>query len=212
MEHRFPWRWSLADLSRARAGRPYRVHSFLPAAGGRRWATRGRSLRVLLCEIDAEIFRVCAPEPAPEMGYVMDVREFAALAHYPEALGASRCWTAGPVLDVQYGGRQGEGVGRRAVRRGQEEAAPGRPFFAFLDVAERLRRRSWWPRTWRASSWGRRGLRLQDRARMRGLDYPTQLFVLDAWRMGVRRRGAAVSWSRTAWGGRPSAWSSTSAP
>ena len=133
MEHRFPWRWSLADLPEPEQDAPT-VFSCFSCGGGSSMGYKRAGFRVLgCCEIDPEIFRVYDANLQPDMGYVMDVREFAALGSYPEAL---RC----------------------------------------LDV----------------------------------LDGSPPCSTRRAW--ACRRRGAGRSSSRTAWGGLPCAWGSTSAP
>lgn len=204
MEHRFPWRWSLADLPEPEQDAPT-VFSCFSCGGGSSMGYKRAGFRVLgCCEIDPEIFRVYDANLRPEMGYVMDVREFAALAHYPEALrgldvldGSPPCSTFSMAGDRE----KAWGVEKRFAE-GQKKQRLDDLFFAFLDVAERLRPKVVVAENVEGIVMGKaRGYVSEIAARMKGLGYAPQLFVLDASRMGVpqeRRRAFFVA-NRMGW-------------
>lgn len=187
-EHRFPWKWRLADLEPPQAGAPT-VFSTFACGGGSSMGYKLAGYDVVgNCEIDPRIADVYKANLHPRRSYVMDLRDFNRIGDLPEELFALDVLDGSPPCSTfsTSGDREKAWGKEKRFAEGQALQTLDDLFFVFLDTVEKLR-----PKVVVAENvtgllkGNARGYVNEILKRFRGLGYDVQLFQLDASLMGV---------------------------
>ena len=188
--HRFPWKWWLKDLDAVQKnGRT--VFSCFSCGGGSSMGYKLAGYTVVgNCEIDPRMAKVYAANLHPKYPYTMDVRDFLKIsnADLPAELLELDVLDGSPPCSVfsTAGEREDAWSKEKVFKEGQAAQRLDDLFFYFIQIAEKLR-----PKVVIAENVA--GL-LKGNAKgyvneiFKAFDaagYKTQLFLLDAARMGV---------------------------
>lgn len=139
-DHRFPWKWNLADLKDVpQNGKT--VFSCFSCGGG---SSMGYKLAgyymVGCCEIDPRMMEIYKKNLHPEHAYCMDVRDFLKVEDLPGDLYHLDILDGSPPCSVfSMAGKREEGWNKEKVfREGQAEQKLDDLFFHFIAIAKRL--------------------------------------------------------------------------
>lgn len=196
-EHRFTWKWKLADLAKARSN-GLKVFSCFACGGGSSMGYKLAGYDVLgNCELDPKIAAVYKANLHPKYCFVMDVREFLTLPDekIPDELfnldildGSPPCSTFSTA-----GLREKAWNKEKQFAEGQKMQRLDDLFFVFIGIAKRLK-----PKIVIAENVS--GL-IKGNAKgyvneiIKGFadaGYDTQIFLLDASKMGVPQKRQRV--------------------
>lgn len=185
-DHRFPWRWNLADLPAPTRGN---VFSCFSCGGGSSMGYKLAGFNVVgCCEIDPAMMAVYKANNHPKHSYLMDIRDFAALDDYPEELHNLDILDGSPPCSVfSMAGKREAGWGKeKKFREGQKEQRLDDLFFYYIRVAEKLRPRVVVAENVKGIVQGNaRGYVREIFQAFNAAGYDVQLFLLNAARMGV---------------------------
>ena len=196
-EHRFPWRWRLADLGRVRRhGRT--VFSCFACGGGSSMGYKLAGYEVLgNVEIDPRIAAVYRQNLHPRHSFVMDVRDFLKLPDAkipPELLDLDVLDGSPPCSTFSMAGKREDGWGKqKRFAEGQALQRLDDLFFTFIAIAERLKPRVVIAENVKGLTVGSaRGYVHEIIGGFKAAGYESQVFLLDASRMGVPQRRERV--------------------
>lgn len=194
-DHRFPWKWRLADLGDvAKNGRT--VFSCFSCGGGSSMGYKLAGYKVVgNCEIDESMMKIYRENHHPQYSYLMDIREFNERKEYPDELKNLDILDGSPPCSVfSVAGEREKAWGKeKAFREGQKMQRLDDLFLHFIRTAEILK-----PKVVIAENVA--GL-LKGNARgyvnellkaFKNAGYVTQIFLLDARTMGVPQRRSRV--------------------
>lgn len=144
-EHRFPWKWYLADLAKVQKNGKT-VFSCFSCGGGSSMGYKLAGYDVIgNVEIDPRMMAVYRKNNHPKHSYLMDVRDFLKIpnADLPEELFHLDILDGSPPCSVfSTAGERAKGWGKEKVfREGQAKQRLDDLFFYFIRIAEKLRPR-----------------------------------------------------------------------
>ncbi len=186
-EHRFPWRWYLADLAKVPKN-GLNVFSCFSCGGGSSMGYKLAGFNVIgCCELDPAMMKVYKQNNHPRYAFEMDVRDFIK-QDLPEDLYNLDILDGSPPCSVfsMAGGREDGWNKAKQFREGQKLQRLDDLFFHFIAIAEKLK-----PKVVVAENV--RGL-LNGNAKgyvneivkaFKDAGYDVQIFLLNAARMGV---------------------------
>lgn len=187
--HRFPWRWNLADLAAVKKN-GLRVFSTFACGGGSSMGYKLAGYDVVGClEIDPQMMEIYKVNHHPEIACLMDIREAVEIAEdLPAALKDLDVLDGSPPCSVfsMSGSREAAWGKEKRFREGQKEQRLDDLFFSFVSLAEKLR-----PKVvvaenvkglvqGKARGYVREIVEAFDRA-----GYAVQIFLLNSAKMGV---------------------------
>lgn len=195
--HLFPWKWKLMDLDQVPKN-GLKVFSTFSCGGG---STMGYKLAgyemVGNCEIDQDMNKIYNLNHHPKHTYLMDIRDFAAIdnASLPEELFNLDILDGSPPCSVfSAAGEREKGWGKEKVfREGQKKQRLDDLFFAYIDVARKLKPKVVVAENVKGLVSGKaRGYVNEIFKAFREAGYDPQLFLLNAAAMGVPQRRERV--------------------
>lgn len=187
-EHRFPWKWSVTDYPEKTG---HKVFSCFSCGGGSTMGYKLAGFDVIgNCEIDPRMASIYQKNHHPKYSFVMDIREFTKLPDekIPEELYQLDILDGSPPCSVfsTIGSRE-KGWGKEKVfREGQAAQRLDDLFDYFIEVGKRLQPKVIIAENVKglimgnAKGYVNHIFKLLDQA-----GYESQLFLLDASRMGV---------------------------
>lgn len=187
-EHRYPWKWRLADLSEPDGAAPT-VFSTFACGGGSSMGYKRAGFRVVgNCEIDQKIAEVYAKNLHPKLSYVMDLRKFNELDDLPDELYHLDVLDGSPPCSTfsMAGSREKAWGIEKQFAEGQAKQRLDDLFFTYLDTVAKLR-----PKVFVAENvtglltGNAKGYVNEILKTAKGLGYDVQLFKLNAGFMGV---------------------------
>lgn len=187
-EHRFSWRWALGDLANVKKN-GLKVFSCFSCGGGSSLGYKLAGYDVIgCCEIDPAMMEVYKANNHPRYSYLMDIRDFSKLEDLPAELYDLDVLDGSPPCSVfsMAGAREAGWNKEKVFREGQKKQRLDDLFFAFIDVAAKLR-----PKVVIAENV--KGLILKNAKGyvneiIKAFDaagYSVQIFLLNAAKMGV---------------------------
>lgn len=194
-EHRYPWRWRLADLPQPDGAAPT-VFSTFACGGGSSMGYKRAGFRVVgNCEIDPKIAEVYARNLHPKLSYVMDLRKFNELDDLPDELYHLDVLDGSPPCSTfsMAGSREKAWGIEKQFAEGQAKQRLDDLFFTYLDTVAKLR-----PKVFVAENvtgliaGNAKGYVNEIVKTAKGLGYDVQLFKLNAAFMGVPQRRERV--------------------
>lgn len=194
-EHKFPWKWKLADLPQIpKNGKT--VFSCFSCGGGSTMGYKLAGYAVLgNCEIDSAMESVYKANHHPKYSYLMDIREFNQQKAYPKELKNLDILDGSPPCSVfSDAGDREKGWGReKAFREGQKKQRLDDLFLHFIHTAEILQPRVVIAENVKGLVRGNaKGYVNELLKAFKAAGYVTQTFLLDAQTMGVPQRRSRV--------------------
>jgi DNA (cytosine-5)-methyltransferase 1 len=184
--------WQLADLEAGRIGQPahgLKVFSCFHCGGGSTMGYKLAGFDVLGgVEIDPEMMAAYRRNHHPRRSFLMPIQEFKALPRIEDELMDLDVLDGSPPCSSfsMAGSREDAWGKEKKFREGQAEQRLDDLFFHFIDVADRLRPRMVVAENVKGLIAGNaRGYVKEIFAAFRKAGYDTQLFLLNASRMGV---------------------------
>lgn len=137
--HEFPWKWYLRDLKIPDDART--VFSCFACGGGSTMGYKLAGYRVIgCCEIDQAMIKLYRQNHHPKISFCTDVRNLVTMDLPAELYDLDVLDGSPPCSVFSMAGKREEGWGKeKRFREGQEKQRLDDLFFAFLDVANRLR-------------------------------------------------------------------------
>ena len=139
-EHRFPWKWNLADLKDVpQNGKT--VFSCFSCGGGSSMGYKLAGYHMVgCCEIDPRMMEIYKANLHPEHPFCMDVRDFLKVEDLPEELFSLDILDGSPPCSVfSMAGDREDGWNKEKVfREGQAKQKLDDLFFHFIAIAKRL--------------------------------------------------------------------------
>ena len=141
-EHRFPWKWSLADLDKIEKNGKT-VFSCFSCGGGSSMGYKLAGYDVIgCCEIDPRVMAVYKANNHPKYPYLMDVREFVDIPNekLPKELFRLDVLDGSPPCSVfsTAGSREKGWNTEKVFREGQAKQKLDDLFFWFIKIADKL--------------------------------------------------------------------------
>lgn len=142
-EHRFPWKWNLADLEKVEKNGKT-VFSCFSCGGGSSMGYKLAGYDVIgCCEIDPRVMAVYKANNHPKYPYLMDVRQFVEIPdeELPEELFNLDVLDGSPPCSVfSTAGSREKGWNKEKVfREGQAKQKLDDLFFWFIRIADKLK-------------------------------------------------------------------------
>lgn len=192
-EHRFPWKWYLADLEKVHKN-GLKVFSCFSCGGGSSMGYKLAGYDVIgNVEIDPRVMKVYCDNLHPKHPYLMDVRDFLQIPdnELPEELFSLDILDGSPPCSVfsTAGSREKAWNKEKAFREGQVKQKLDDLFFWFIRIAEKLK-----PKVVIAENvsglikGNAKGYVNEIFKAFSAAGYKTQLFLLNAAFMGVPQK------------------------
>lgn len=189
INHRFPWRWNLADLAVVEKN-GLRVFSTFACGGGSSMGYKLAGFDVVGClEIDPQMMKIYKTNHHPEVACLMDIREAVEMAdELPDALHNIDVLDGSPPCSVfsMAGDREKAWGKEKRFREGQKEQRLDDLFFSFVALAEKLRPKVVVAENVKGLVQGNaRGYVREIVGAFDRAGYEVQIFLLNAAKMGV---------------------------
>lgn len=139
-DHRFPWKWNLADLMNVESNGKT-VFSCFSCGGGSSMGYKLAGYRMVgCCEIDPRMMEIYKRNLSPLHQYCMDVRDFLKVEELPEELYHLDVLDGSPPCSVfsMAGDREAGWNKEKVFREGQAKQKLDDLFFHFIAIAKRL--------------------------------------------------------------------------
>ena len=139
-DHRFPWKWNLADLKDVKSNGKT-VFSCFSCGGGSSMGYKLAGYQMVgCCEIDPRMMEIYKKNLHPLYPFCMDVRDFLNVEDLPDELYDLDVLDGSPPCSVfSTAGDREEGWGKEKVfREGQAKQKLDDLFFHFIAIAKRL--------------------------------------------------------------------------
>lgn len=195
--HRFPWKWHLADLASVpQNGR--RVFSCFSCGGGSTMGYKLAGYQVIgNCEIDPDMMAIYRENHHPRFPFLMDIRDFLALPNdqLPSELFELDILDGSPPCSVfsTAGLREKAWNREKKFREGQKAQRLDDLFAQYIALARRLQPKVIVAENVKGLILGNaKGYVNEIMALFHQAGYDTQLFLLNAARMGVPQRRERV--------------------
>lgn len=186
--HRFPWKWNLADLVNVE-NNGLSVFSCFACGGGSSMGYKLAGYNVLgNCEIDPKIAEVYKVNLRPRHSFIMDVRNFFKLDNLPDELFSLDVLDGSPPCSVfSVAGEREKGWNReKQFAEGQKFQKLDDLFFVFIAIAKRLRPKVIVAENVKGLLLGNaRGYVHEIINAYHDAGYDVQIFLLNAAKMGV---------------------------
>lgn len=192
-EHRFPWKWNLADLEKVEKNGKT-VFSCFSCGGGSSMGYKLAGYDVIgCCEIDPRVMAVYKANNHPKYPYLMDVRQFVDIPNEelpPKLFNLDILDGSPPCSVFSTAGVRGKGWNKEKVfREGQAKQKLDDLFFWFIKIADKLKPRAVIAENVSGLIKGNaKGYVNEIFKAFDAAGYKTQLFLLNAAFMGVPQR------------------------
>jgi DNA (cytosine-5)-methyltransferase 1 len=190
--HRFPYKWKVADLKRVRR-HGHKVFSTFSCGGGSSFGYKMAGFDVIGCnEIDAELMELYKANHHPRYSYLEPIQDFKGRKDLPGELfdldildGSPPCSTFS-MAACKGGGRENRWGKEKKFREGQAKQVLSDLFFDYLDVVGKLRPKVAIAENVKGLIIGKaKGYCKLIIGRFEELGYDVQLFLFNAAAMGV---------------------------
>lgn len=188
--HLFPWKWNLTDLEQVKKN-GLNVFSCFSCGGGSTMGYKLAGYTVIgNCEIDRDMNKIYNINHHPKYSYLMDVRDFYKQDNtlLPKELFHLDILDGSPPCSVfSMAGQRDKGWGTEKVfREGQKKQRLDDLFFAFIDIAEKLKPKVVVAENVKGLVTGNaKGYVHEIFKAFKAAGYTPQLFLLNSARMGV---------------------------
>jgi len=196
-EHRFPWKWYLADLKNVPQN-GCKVFSCFSCGGGSSMGYKLAGYQVIgNCEIDPQMNEIYKYNHHPRYSYLMDIRDFCVKDNSelpPELFDLDVLDGSPPCSVFSVAGQREKGWNKdKKFREGQKLQRLDDLFFAFVDVAEKLKPKVIIAENVKGLVTGQAKGYVADIIKAFGdASYTVQLFLLNGAQMGVPQKRERV--------------------